>query len=125
MTDRLPAYLSTRLSVFWRRVIWWLIRGYQLTFSAFLGRQCRFEPTCSHYVQQAVMRFGVVKGLIMGAKRVARCHPWGGQGFDPVPENGYMNAHAACGCPSSDPASGRFRPVRRRMKPSSTPSTKR
>ncbi|MBI1309502.1 MAG: membrane protein insertion efficiency factor YidD [Proteobacteria bacterium] len=68
-----------------RRAVWWLIRLYQLTFSAMWGRACRFEPTCSHYAQEAVMIHGVIRGGWLAAKRVARCHPWGGSGFDPVP----------------------------------------
>lgn len=86
-----------------RQVIWWLLRGYQLSFSAFLGRQCRFEPTCSHYMQEAVLRFGVFKGLILGIKRLSRCHPWGGWGFDPVPETLYTDTHM-CGCGHNHPA---------------------
>lgn len=49
------------------------------------GRICRYEPTCSEYTIQAVERFGVKRGLILGVKRVASCHPWGGHGYDPVP----------------------------------------
>ena len=67
-------------------VIW----GYQMTFSAILGRNCRFNPTCSAYTRTAVLRFGVVRGLGLGLRRLGRCGPWGGsrfQGeFDPVPE---------------------------------------
>lgn len=62
-----------------------LIRLYQLTFSALIGRQCRFEPSCSHYVDEAVARHGVWAGGWMGTARICRCQPWGGFGFDPVP----------------------------------------
>lgn len=65
--------------------MWWVIRAYQLTFSSMFGRTCRFEPSCSHYMQQAVMTHGVLRGGWLGAKRFGRCHPWGGSGFDPVP----------------------------------------
>jgi putative membrane protein insertion efficiency factor len=66
------------------------IRIYQLTLSPWLGRQCRFDPTCSVYAAEALRRFGVRRGLWLAAKRLARCHPWGRSGYDPVPaaENG-------------------------------------
>lgn len=63
-----------------------LIRLYQLTLSPFLGRQCRFEPTCSHYGIEAIKRFGASKGSILTVKRILRCHPWHAGGLDPVPE---------------------------------------
>ncbi len=62
------------------------LRGYQLTLSALIGRRCRYLPTCSEYAMEAITRHGVGRGLRLGAKRVCRCHPWGGDGFDPVPE---------------------------------------
>jgi uncharacterized protein len=62
------------------------LRGYQLTLSALIGRRCRFLPTCSEYAMEAIRRHGVWRGLRLGAGRVCRCHPWGGDGFDPVPE---------------------------------------
>lgn len=79
-----------------RKLVWWMIRGYQLTLSSFMGRQCRFEPSCSHYAQEAVMRFGVVRGGWLAVKRIARCGPFGGSGFDPVPPVGYCK-HCNCG----------------------------
>jgi putative membrane protein insertion efficiency factor len=63
-----------------------LIRFYQLTLSSIMGRQCRFLPTCSDYAKEAIDRHGVIKGGKLAVKRVCRCHPWGGEGFDPVPE---------------------------------------
>lgn len=50
------------------------------------GNGCRFEPTCSHYSQQAFKKCGPVRGAWLTIKRLARCHPWGGSGYDPVPE---------------------------------------
>ena len=62
------------------------IKLYQLTLSPFLGRQCRYEPTCSVYAEDALRRFGVLRGGWLAVKRLGRCHPWGGTGYDPVPE---------------------------------------
>lgn len=77
--------MLNRLTLTARKAVWWLIRGYQLTLSAFVGRRCRFEPTCSHYAQEAVMVHGVGKGGWLALKRIARCGPLGGHGYDPVP----------------------------------------
>jgi putative membrane protein insertion efficiency factor len=68
-----------------RRCLLGLIRLYQLTLSPWLGRQCRYEPTCSVYAAEALERFGVRRGLLLAAKRLLRCHPWGSSGYDPVP----------------------------------------
>jgi uncharacterized protein len=62
-----------------------LIRVYQLTLSSILGRHCRFLPTCSDYARQAIEIHGAWEGGILATKRICRCHPWGGEGFDPVP----------------------------------------
>jgi len=63
-----------------------LIRFYQLTFSAFLGRHCRYLPTCSHYADEAIARYGVWPGVWMGFARIMRCNPLGASGYDPVPD---------------------------------------
>jgi uncharacterized protein len=63
-----------------------LIRFYQLTVSLVLGRRCRYLPTCSDYALEAIRRHGAWAGFWLGLARVSRCHPWGGEGFDPVPE---------------------------------------
>jgi putative membrane protein insertion efficiency factor len=74
-----------------RRLIRIFIRAYQCTVSPFLsllsgpGAGCRFEPTCSAYFLEAVETHGVFHGSWLGLKRLARCHPWGGSGHDPVP----------------------------------------
>jgi uncharacterized protein len=68
-----------------KTVLLLLIRIYQLTLSSIMGRQCRFLPTCSDYARQAIEIHGALDGGILATKRICRCHPWGGEGFDPVP----------------------------------------
>ena len=65
-----------------------LIRIYQLTVAPLLGPRCRFTPSCSAYAAEAIAVHGPFMGIWLGAKRLARCHPWGGSGFDPVPPRG-------------------------------------
>lgn len=60
------------------------VRLYQVTLSRFIGGQCRFQPTCSHYAIDAIRKYGPWHGSWKAAKRIARCHPWGGQGYDPA-----------------------------------------
>ena len=74
----------------WQRVIaipsWLLIaavRGYQLGVSPFIGPRCRFQPTCSQYFIEAVRKYGAIRGSWRGLRRIGRCHPWGGGGYDP------------------------------------------
>ena len=62
-----------------------LLRGYKRFLSPLLPPMCRFEPTCSVYTMQAVEKHGVVRGLWLGARRLARCHPFNPGGWDPVP----------------------------------------
>ncbi len=62
-----------------------LIRGYQLTLSSLLGRQCRFLPTCSDYAAEAIETHGALKGAALAARRLCRCHPFARGGHDPVP----------------------------------------
>ena len=61
-----------------------LIRGYQLLISPMFPPSCRYFPTCSDYARQAVTRHGPVTGTWLALKRILRCHPWGGLGYDPV-----------------------------------------
>ena len=70
-----------------RKLFQGLIRLYQLTLSAFIGRQCRYLPTCSEYTSDAIGMYGVWRGLWMGLARFSRCGPLGASGYDPVPEN--------------------------------------
>jgi len=64
-----------------------LIRLYQLTLSSVMGRHCRFLPTCSDYAAEAISKHGVLCGGGLALKRMGRCQPWGGDGYDPVPES--------------------------------------
>lgn len=69
-----------------KRVFIAVIRLYQLTLSPWVGRECRFQPTCSAYAIESFQRFGTLKGLYLTVARLLRCHPLGGRGYDPVPK---------------------------------------
>lgn len=60
-----------------------LVRCYQLAISPWLGARCRFQPTCSQYFIDAVKKYGALRGSYRGLRRIGRCHPWGGSGYDP------------------------------------------
>lgn len=64
------------------------VRMYQVAISSWTPAACRFTPTCSAYAIEAIGRHGAVRGAWLAVKRMGRCHPWGGYGFDPVPLNG-------------------------------------
>ena len=66
------------------RLFIFLILIYRATLSRFIGGQCRFHPTCSQYAIDAVKKYGPWKGARLALKRIAKCHPWGGQGYDPA-----------------------------------------
>ncbi|SDF05585.1 membrane protein insertion efficiency factor YidD [Rhodospira trueperi] len=110
MTARLPP-----VGHWPRHALRLLIRGYQLVLSPYLGQNCRFLPTCSSYAMEAIERHGVLAGGWLSLKRILRCHPWGGMGYDPVPAprsprtNAEDPARAGAadrlGDPPSDPAS--------------------
>ncbi len=68
------------------RILIGLIKLYRLTLSPLIGQQCRFEPTCSRYTEEAIMRFGSLRGSWLGIRRIVRCGPWCAGGYDPVPE---------------------------------------
>ena len=61
------------------------IRFYQIAISPLLGPSCRYTPTCSQYAKEAIIKHGPFKGLWLAVRRILRCHPWGGSGYDPVP----------------------------------------
>ena len=68
-----------------RRLAVGLINWYQHALSPYMPGTCRYSPTCSHYAQEAIMKRGLARGLWLTARRLGRCHPWGGYGYDPVP----------------------------------------
>ena len=69
------------------RIFFWVIKFYQLAVSPYLPSTCRFTPTCSEYTQEAMHRHGFIKGTLMGLKRLSRCRPLSGTGYDPPPQN--------------------------------------
>ena len=70
-----------------RAILIGLIRFYQAAISPYTPPSCRYTPTCSAYAIEAVERHGVLRGGWLFLRRFARCHPWGGEGYDPVPPN--------------------------------------
>ena len=80
------------------RVLYGLVVVYQYTLSAFIGRHCRFLPTCSNYALDALSKHGAIRGSLLAGRRILRCHPWGGSGFDPVPEPGKDRRHDRRSC---------------------------
>jgi putative membrane protein insertion efficiency factor len=62
------------------------VRLYRLVFSPLLGSNCRFQPTCSEYALEALAKHGAIRGSWLALRRILRCHPGGGSGYDPVPE---------------------------------------
>ena len=65
-----------------------LVRGYQIALSPMMGGACRFHPSCSNYMIEALTVHGAFKGFLLGAWRILRCHPFGMHGYDPVPPKG-------------------------------------
>ena len=84
----LHAFLQRSLRVVKRIVAYpliLLVRFYQVCISPLKPPSCRFTPTCSHYAIEALRKYGPIKGLYLTVRRLLRCHPWGGSGYDPVP----------------------------------------
>jgi putative membrane protein insertion efficiency factor len=63
-----------------------IIKVYQTLISPLTPATCRYQPTCSHYAKEALEKHGLFKGGILAIKRIFSCHPWGGSGYDPVPD---------------------------------------
>ena len=72
------------------------IRLYQWTLSPLLGVNCRYAPSCSEYAAEAIATHGALRGVWLAMRRISRCHPWGGSGYDPVPQ-------ASCHHPVASP----------------------
>jgi putative membrane protein insertion efficiency factor len=72
------------------RLLAWPLLGlvwvYRNAISPLIGANCRYEPTCSEYAGDALRRYGAFKGGYLAVRRIGRCHPWGGSGYDPVPD---------------------------------------
>jgi len=83
--DDSPASTDDRPPRWPARLLILLARGWQIGPSAVMPPSCRYDPSCSAYAITALARYGAVKGAWLAAKRIARCHPWGGHGHDPVP----------------------------------------
>jgi len=70
-----------------RRMVIWLIHAYRYLLSPWVGNQCRFYPSCSHYGEEAIKRYGVIKGGALLIWRILRCNPWHPGGFDYLPDD--------------------------------------
>lgn len=89
-----------------KTLLLWLVRLYQLAISPLFAPSCRFYPTCSNYAMDAIREHGALKGAMLAAVRLAKCHPWHPGGFDPVPRKAGNTAEStagdqaatACGC---------------------------
>lgn len=67
------------------KILLLLIRFYRVGISPLIPPRCRYTPTCSQYAVEAIQKYGAIKGLYLAVKRIARCHPWSGCGYDPLP----------------------------------------
>ena len=74
------------LSKIFKNIVILPVRFYQAAISPHLGKNCRYAPTCSQYMIEAIEEWGVLKGLYLGIKRIISCNPWGGHGYDPIPK---------------------------------------
>lgn len=76
-----------------QRFLTTVVKGYQVLISPLLGPRCRFHPSCSSYTSEAISQFGAARGLWIGLRRLARCHPWADGGHDPVPQRKPSGKH--------------------------------
>lgn len=74
------------MNKFLKKIYTFPIKLYQWFISPILGPSCRYSPSCSHYMLQAIDEWGMFRGTWIGLKRIGRCHPWGGHGDDPIPK---------------------------------------
>ncbi|MYM41992.1 membrane protein insertion efficiency factor YidD [Duganella qianjiadongensis] len=84
-----------------KKLLGFLVRGYQLAISPLLPPSCRFYPSCSNYALEALQVHGAGRGSLLTIKRICRCHPWNPGGHDPVPPAGSSKSNSsttACGC---------------------------
>jgi len=65
-------------------IVTWIIIAYRHLVSPYCSPSCRYQPTCSQYALDALRKYGFFKGCWMAMRRIARCHPWGGKGYDPI-----------------------------------------
>ncbi|MDE5981736.1 MAG: membrane protein insertion efficiency factor YidD [Duncaniella sp.] len=84
-SPRLLHPILTTISNVARQLLVLPIRFYKLCISPLLPPACRFTPSCSTYAMEAILKHGVFRGSWLAVKRILRCHPWGGSGYDPVP----------------------------------------
>ncbi|MBD3616104.1 MAG: membrane protein insertion efficiency factor YidD [Gracilimonas sp.] len=82
------------IKVIFSKLIIGLVKFYQAAISPWLGKSCRYTPTCSQYMIEAVNEWGPLKGFWLGIKRIGSCHPWGGEGYDPVPRRTLNTEHS-------------------------------
>lgn len=75
-----------RINRLLQKIFTGLIRFYQLFISPILGNRCRFHPTCSHYMTEAIESYGVLHGIWLGLRRLLKCHPFHPGGYDPMPK---------------------------------------
>jgi uncharacterized protein len=87
------------------RGLLFIIRMYRLLLGPLLGPSCRYLPTCSHYAEDAIKTWGPLRGMALGAWRIARCHPFSASGLDPVPQRGK---------PRNEPSAATLRPLEQR-----------
>ena len=80
-----PSFASAAGMNLYERSVRLAHRAYKLTLSPVIGRQCRFVPSCSDYAAEALIQHGPWRGGALAARRLCRCHPWGGSGYDPLP----------------------------------------
>ena len=73
------------MKTFWTHLFLWPIYFHKYCISPLTPASCRFTPTCSEYAVEAIKKYGPLRGGWLALKRLARCHPWGGSGYDPVP----------------------------------------